>query len=187
MNPTTPRNRALTVVSARLFALAFSPLSADDSGSTKVTENTLRLAEGQRSPAADLEDFAWLAGLWSGEGLGGKVEESWTPPSAGSIVGTFKLIDVEDGKETPNFYEFMSIFEAETGLVLRLKHFHPDVTGWEEKNDFVTFPFVKAEGRRIYFGGLTYEHTEDDALHIYLAMRTNDGMREVEFHLERMD
>lgn len=182
MNPSTARLAAFLV----LLVAASLPLAGEDSSVVKVTDNTLRLAEGVTAPPASLDSLAWMAGLWAGEGLGGKVEESWTPPSAGSMIGTFKLIDVKDGAETPNFYEFMTILETEGSLDLRLKHFHPDVTGWEEKDDFVSFPFVKAEGNRVYFRGLTYERTEDDDLHIYLAMRTRDGTREVEFHLERV-
>lgn len=182
MNPSTSRLATFLV----LLVAASLPLAAEDSGVVAITDNTLRLAEGVTAPPASLDSLAWMAGLWAGEGLGGKVEESWTPPSAGSMIGTFKLIDVKDGSETPNFYEFMTIFETEGSLDLRLKHFHPDVTGWEEKDDFVSFPFVKAEGNRVYFRGLTYEKRSEDELKIYLAMRTRDGTREVTFEFERV-
>ena len=172
-------------LSVSLLAGAPSFIAAAAAEFVAVTENTLRLAEGSTAAQADLADLAWIAGHWSGEGFGGQVEETWTPPSAGSMVGTFKLSSEQDGILQPSFYEFMAIFETDEGLVLRLKHFHPDVKGWEEKDEFVDFPLVKIDGRRVYFRGLTYERTTDDELRIYLAMRTSAGMREVEFKLAR--
>ena len=40
----------------------------------------------------DVEDFAWLAGYWRGEGLGGVCEEIWSEPLAGSMIGLFRLV-----------------------------------------------------------------------------------------------
>ena len=161
-------------------------LAADDAQVVQHTENTLRLADPSRAVTADLDELAWLAGFWRGEGFGGVVEEAWTPPSAGTMVGTFKLIGEEEGRPQPSFYEFMAILESDAGLVLRLKHFNPDVTGWEEKDDYVSFPLVKIEGSRVYFRGLTYERTAEGDLKIYLAMRTKDGVKEVAFELGRV-
>lgn len=44
-------------------------------GQQRITENTVRLAEGAASPPAVLADMAWLAGSWTGTGLGGQAEE----------------------------------------------------------------------------------------------------------------
>src|SRR5688572_22036134 len=93
----------------------------------KNTENTLKLAEGQTGEKAVIADMAWLAGSWSGEGLGGISEEVWGPPAAGVMVGTYRLI--KSGKAV--FYEMCWMLEAEGTLILRLKHFDPDLTGWE--------------------------------------------------------
>ncbi len=46
----------------------------------KSTEHTLKLGKGGRSEPASIEDVAWLAGNWKGEGFGGIVEEAWAPP-----------------------------------------------------------------------------------------------------------
>ena len=185
MNRITPHFAGPIARFALILVCSSMVFAEDDARVVAVTENTLGLAENGRAATVELDELAWLAGRWAGEGLGGRVEESWTPPSAGSMVGTFKLASREDGAWKPSFYEFMAIFETAEGLVLRLKHFHPDVKGWEEKDEFVDFPLVKIEGRRVYFRGLTYERTAEDDLRIYLAMRTSDGMREVEFELAR--
>ena len=40
-------------------------------------------------------------------------------------------------------------------MVLRLKHFNADLTGWEEKDDMVTFRLLGLEPCAAYFHGLT--------------------------------
>ncbi|MDX1385808.1 MAG: DUF6265 family protein, partial [Thermoanaerobaculia bacterium] len=149
-------------------------LAAASHADSRLTENTLRLDEGQASPPATLESVAFLAGSWVGEGLGGEVEEVWAAPSGGSMVGAFKLL--RDGE--PSFYEILLVLEEEGSLVLRLKHFDPDLTGWEEKDDFVSFPLVKMGKNEAWFRGLTYRLVEDE-LHIFLALRTKEGRKEV--------
>ena len=160
--------------------------SSEDSQVTSITANTLRLVDGATAGSAKASDVAWLTGVWVGEGMGGVAEEAWLPPSGGSMVGAFKLLDrADDGAVKPNFYEFMTILEVGDTLELRLKHFNPDVTGWEEKADFVTFPLVKVDPRRAYFRGLTYELKGEDELRVYLAMKTEEGSKEYEFVFKR--
>lgn len=76
---------------------------------------TLSLAAGQTSPKASIEQLSWLARHWRGEALGGIVEEHWAPPSAGSMVGTFKL----STKGKVKFYEIEIIREVAGSLVLQ--------------------------------------------------------------------
>jgi hypothetical protein len=77
---------------------------------------------------ATLSDFAWLAGHWTGPGLAGAAEETWTGPAGGSMLGMYRL--VREGKVV--FYEILTLTEKDGSVVLRLKHFNPDLTGWEE-------------------------------------------------------
>jgi hypothetical protein len=133
---------------------------------------TLRLPAGAARPPARVTDFAWLAGQWVGEGLGGQFDEVWSAPAAGSIVGYFRLI--KDGK--PVFYEILTLLEIEGSVEMRLKHVNPDMTGWEEKNGFVTFKLVKQDETGAYFDGLTFRRNGPDALDVYLALRNrSDG------------
>jgi hypothetical protein len=147
------------------------------------TPNTLRLAADAPRPKATVADLAWLAGRWTGEGLGGRIEETWSPPDAGSMVGYFRL--VKDGK--PVFYEIMTILEVEGSLQLRLKHVNPDMTGWEEKNDFVTFRLVKQDDTGVWFDGLTFRRTGADTMDGYLALRnrTTGAVSEEKFSYRR--
>ena len=100
------------------------------------------------------------------------------------MVGTYRL--VKDGK--PVFYEMMWLLETEGTLSLRLKHFNPDLSGWEEKDKSVDFKFVKKDGKRLYFSGLTFEQASKTELNIYLALRQRDGtLKEEVFKMKRMN
>jgi hypothetical protein len=57
------------------------------------TEHTFKLDDPENRPAATLDDVSWLVGNWSGEAFGNTFEEGWNPPSAGSMIGFFKLMD----------------------------------------------------------------------------------------------
>ena len=150
-------------------------------GSEAQTANTLRRSEGA-APAGTLADMAWLAGRWEGEGLGGRVEEVWSPADGGAMMGMFRL--VREGK--PVFYEFLTLRETERGLAMQLKHFNPDMTGWEEREKFVEFLYVGSEGKRVFFEGLTFDRSEEGQLTVHLAIRRKDGgVREETFRMRR--
>lgn len=97
------------------------------------SQNTLSLSVGQSSPKAQLKDISWITGHWKGTAFGGDFEEVWLPAMGNSAMGTFKL--VVDGKV--NFYEMLTIVEENETLTYRLKHFHGDLKGWEEKDEVV--------------------------------------------------
>jgi len=153
------------------------------SAQQRITENTVRLADGAASPPATLGGMAWLAGSWTGEGLGGQVEEIWSPPQAGAMMGMFRL--VHDG--TTSFYELMTLVEEGGSLVLRVKHFGPDLTGWEEKAETVDFALAAAAGDRYYFDGLTFHRHGNDATTNYVRISSKDGaVREEAFRYTRV-
>jgi hypothetical protein len=146
------------------------------------TGHTLRLAEGASPAAATIDEMSWLAGRWTGTGLGGETEETWSPPMAGEMVGTFRL--VRAGK--PVFYEFMRLSVTDRGLAMQLKHFSPDMKGWEEREKFVEFRYLKTEGKTVYFEGLTFRRDSDSELTIFLALKSRDGqVREETFRMTR--
>ena len=99
------------------------------------TEHTMKLGEEGRSQPASIEDVAWLAGNWKGEGFGAIVEEAWAPPLGGTMMGMFRLVN----DDKVNFYELMLIQEDEGTLVLRVKHFSSEFEAWEEKDGSIDF------------------------------------------------
>lgn len=129
--------------------------------------NTVRLAPGEPRPKATVADLAWLAGQWEGEGLGGAVDEVWSAPAGGAMVGYFRLVV----GNKPVFYEIMTLLEAEGSVEMRLKHVHPDMKGWEEKDAFVTFKLVRHDDTGAYFEGLTFRRAGPDRIDVFLALR----------------
>ena len=166
----------------KIFLLLVSLLCAPAWAQEKNTEHTMKLAAGQAPSPASVNDMAWLAGRWLGEGMGGQSEEAWGPIYQGRMLGTFT--HSEGGK--PVFHEFMIVMEVDGKLVVRLKHFNPDLTGWEEKDKFVDFKFVAKKDGAMYFNGLTYMPDGKDGLKIYVALRKKDGtLHEELFSLKR--
>lgn len=64
-----------------------------------------------------LEDFAWLAGCWTGDQTGRASEERWTKPKAGMMLGTGQT--VKGGKTTA--FEFMRIHEEKGDIFFTAK------------------------------------------------------------------
>jgi len=129
--------------------------------------------EKQLSPK--LENIAWLSGTWYGEAFGGQTEEIWSEPSGGSMMASFKLIN--EGKVT--FYEIEVIREIENTLILQLKHFGPDLKGWETKDETVDFPLKEITKTKVVFEGMTFEKVSDNEMNIYVDIKNDDGNVEV--------
>lgn len=147
------------------------------------TEHTWQLTDGESRPAATIEDAAMLVGSWTGTAFGQRFEETWNPPSAGTMVGMFKLI----GDEGVSFYELMLLTEEEDTLFLKVKHFNPDFIAWEEKADYVTFKLVKKSPDELHFGGLSFYRRGDDRMDGYIVMRSGDQVSEQPLVFERVN
>lgn len=148
-----------------------------------LTPNTFTAPQGIPGARATIDDMAWLAGRWTGPGLGGETEETWSAPSAGTMMGMFRL--VRGGKVV--FYEFLTLIEQEGTLFLKLKHFNPDLTGWEEKDRFVTFRLLESTPAELRFDGLTFRRAGTGGMNVFLAIRNrHDGsVREEAFSMIR--
>jgi len=160
-------------------ALLFVVLPA--AGQSRHTENTLRLDEGKTGPPASIKDIAWLAGFWQSEAFGGQVEDVWSAPSAGTMMGMFKV--TQDG--TPSFYELQLIVEREGSLAWLVKHFSAEFSGWEEKAAYVTFPLVRLTEDAAFFAGLTVRRVTSNELRVFLVMEQEAGPVEVEMVYRR--
>ncbi len=160
----------------RAIALCLSLLVASHGAMTAEprTEHTFGLSEGETRPAATLDDARWLVGAWTGAAFGANFEEVWNPPSAGSMIGFFKLFD-DDGVK---FYELLLLTDDDDTLSLKVKHFNPDFTAWEEKADFVNFRLVKKDHDALHFGGISFYRRDDDTMDAYIVMRHGDEVRE---------
>lgn len=137
------------------------------------TPNTLKLKEGATSPAAKIADMSWYAGRWVGKGFGGDLEENFGPAMGNSMIGSFRLVQ----DNTPVFYEFIAIIAENGTLAYKVKHFNPDLTGWEAKEEYTTFPLVKMGEQTVWFDGMTIKRVGDEVT-LYLAMKEDGQVSE---------
>lgn len=150
---------------------------------TQPLGHTLAYVEGTPRPKAAIRAMAWLAGHWRGPALGGISEEFWSDPAGGAMMGMFR--SVKDG--TVVFYELLTIVEDAGSLVLKLKHFHPDLKGWEEKDEMREFPLVKLGDREIFFDGMTFRRDGKNSMTIFVRFENQDGsLREEAFVYRRV-
>ena len=156
------------------FGLAIVIAAGSAHAQSQRTEHTYRLDDPEVRPAATLADVAWLAGSWTGTAFGQRFEEVWNPPSAGSMVGMFKLYQ---GDEV-SFYEILLLIEEEGSLAIRVKHFSPEFVSWEDKTDYVSFPLVRVDEDAVHFSGLSFYRIDEDTIDGYIVMKSDAGIRE---------
>lgn len=148
----------------------------------------LRAEETTAAPTLTVSDLAWLAGQWQGELNGALIEEHWSTPAGGVIMGMFRWVKpAEEGaREGANriaLYELFVLEPDDEGQpVLRLRHFSPGLVAWEEKDAPMELRLVEAGPNRALFqkqGGdeavrLEYSRPEPDEL---LAILVDGGKR----------
>lgn len=155
---------AMRIASVFALLLSLAPAPA-------LAQQTRVLGPGAASPAAKVSDLAWLVGEWSGEGFGAVLHETYSAPIGGQMPGHFSV--AREGK--PEMYEFVMIAEVGDSIEYRVRHFNPDMTAWEEKERFVRFPLVAAEGDNWYFDGLTIRRTGPDSSEHVVRIKGKDG------------
>ena len=83
-------------------------------------------------------DFSWLAGTWQGEVEGDFVEEQWSAPAGGVLMGMFRWVQGgKDGKLA--LYELLSLEPGAEGPILWLRHFGLRLVGREDKEGAIAF------------------------------------------------
>ncbi len=175
--------RAVSAIVATAIIFGASLMSTVARAESLRTEHTYQLDDGEARPAATIDDVAWLSGSWTGTAFGADFEEVWNPPSAGSMVGMYKLM--RDG--AVDFYELLLIVEEEGSLALKVKHFTDAFVAWENKPDYVTFRLVKLEENAVHFSGLSFYRVDENQIDGYIVMRTNSGIKEEPMRYERVE
>jgi hypothetical protein len=157
------------VVAGAVFSLAGLLIAEENERMT----NTLRLEDGMESPPATIDDVKWIAGNWTGPAFGGIGEEMWGQPRDGSMMGSYRLVQ----NDKVIFYEIQTFVEQGNSLVFRLKHFNPDLSGWEDKeaSAAVVFPLVKVSDHAVFFDGITFRKLENGTLQLHLRLDSGDG------------
>lgn len=153
-----------------LFVLILLSLTSVSNAQDSNTKNTLKLNESIIQQKATINDVKWLQGNWTGVGFGNFSQEVWAKPSAHSMMGMFQMIK----NDKVVFYELFHIIEKNSSLLLEIKHFNADLTGWEEKEKKVSFPLIKIEEQKVWFDGITYLR-KDNKLFAWVAIKNKDG------------
>jgi Domain of unknown function (DUF6265) len=117
-----------------------SPTSVPDS-ETAQTPST-----ANATPKATLADFAWLEGHWQGTWGPRVAEQSWTSPKAGTMLGTFRL--VEDEKTL--VLELFTLVEKPEAINFYIRHFTPALVPWE-KTDATFLKLVDFDATKVLF------------------------------------
>ena len=95
-----------------------------------------------------VSDLSWLSGAWYGQVGDDLIEEHWSGPAVGTLMGMFRWI--HEGQV--RFYELLTIEPDGDQLLMRIKHFGPGLIGWEEKDQAVTLALVGLQtGEAIFY------------------------------------
>ncbi len=130
----------------------------------------------QSNALSSWDKISWLTGDWVGDGFGGVSYETWTEPIEDIMLGVFR--HVSDGQN--NFFELISISKKEDGqLVMKLRHFNPDMNAWEDKEGQLVWELKGLSKNSVTFGPCTYKLVDPDKMEISLIMN-NDGQIETE-------
>ncbi len=127
-----------------------------------------------------------LQGNWQGKIGDDIVDEYWSIPLADTIMGMFRWI--KDGKVS--FYEMVVIDNVDGIIKLKIKHFNSDLTGWEEKSDFVYYVLLDMTDSEIIFGSddpnekgrIIYKRPSETKLIAVLEMSKSGQTLEFEFN-----
>lgn len=152
--------------------------------------NTHRIDDAEVTPALDLHALHWMAGAWMGSIDGDPIEEHWSTAAGDTMMGMFRWLK----DQQVYLYEFIVISNSELGTTLQIKHFRPDLVGWEEKDSAITYFFQSLEGQSVTFGNakfgdesrvLQYTLNEQGQLIVTLYSSENGEPKNYEFIYSR--
>lgn len=138
----------------------------------------------------DVAQLAWLTGQWSGTTASDPVDEHWSTPAGGVLMGMFRWLKAD----ALYLYEFLTIEPEGDSLLLRIKHFGRGGIGWEEKEEsteFVLESLTHHEARFLYrhpsntFRRLIYRRPDANTLVVLLELDAA-AERVIEFHYQSM-
>ena len=120
--------------------------------------STSAIAQTPEANKTGLNDLSWLSGCWEGRQGEATVEEHWSKPSGGSMIGFGRTVD---GNKTTTF-EFMQ-FRERNGVLT----FMPQPRG----GTLVFFPLKDSFG-----GRFTFENKEHDFPQRVIYERKSQGL-----------
>ncbi|HEX2165235.1 MAG TPA: DUF6265 family protein [Thermoanaerobaculia bacterium] len=151
----TLRPLARAAASAAVLVASAVPAAAETPAAEAAAAAPLRVA-----------DLGWLAGSWRGSSGEAPIEEQWTAPDDGVMVGVFRWGRGEE------MYEILLLEDTPDGVALRIRHFGPGLlVAWEEKDAPAVFrPVEHGDGWALFA-----EEGDDEEATRLLYRREADG------------
>ena len=100
---------------------------------------TMASGRGVQAPKTSLDSLAWITGSWTGTARGVEMEEHWTSPKGGSMIGIHR--DVAKGRTVS--FEFLRI-EMQKDQIVYLSM--PN-----GRSPATPFPLKEVSGTRVVF------------------------------------
>ncbi|VXC66685.1 conserved exported hypothetical protein [Sphingomonas sp. T1] len=158
-----------------VFALAILFHASPSSAQRANPRAMIKLhAEGRQAPRATIADMAWIEGHWIGDMPDGPVEHVLLSPRFGQLPGFVRAL----APQILAFYEIGVFAEIGHSLTLRVKHFTPELAGWEAQAAYIDRPLVDRNSTSFYFDGATFSRTGPDSFTVYFLNRSEGQERE---------
>ena len=94
-----------------------------------------------------LREFSWLEGEWIGKVGPDDVEEIWSSPRNGNMMGMFRWF--RDGKL--RLMELITVVDFDGRFLMKLKHFDAALHSFEAQNETTDFELVTlSENRAVW-------------------------------------
>lgn len=129
--------------------------------------NTASIRAGDQSPSSDrgrfsVNDLAWLTGRWVGQSANNSMEDYWSEPQAGLMMGMYKMVN-SDGKIV--VLEFETIQEIDGRVEFRFRHFNAKLEPWEETKEPLILHLVELSESKAVFVDPTPEKKKKNQPH----------------------
>ena len=164
-----PNRWAMPLAAAAAWLATATPAAAQ-----APRDQVRRATEGAAPVPATLAAVAWLVGYWIGAMPEGPVEQIFLPAAVGQMPSFVRATDA-DGIL---FYEISNIVARDGTIFLRLRHFTPELVGWEDGSGPSERPLVAREAGNLYFDRASFVRTGADSYTVYFL--NMDGEREGE-------
>ena len=115
-------------------------------------------------------------GIWHGDVQGPKEGETFLLEGAHGQMGGFARGYDKNGLM---FNEIITIMESEGSIEFRLKHFSPELHGWEPQNKPIRRPLIKITEDALYFDTVTYVKQDKDNYILYIRIPNKEGVMQV--------
>ena len=136
-----------------------------------------------------LEGLSFLAGSWHRQNGNTVMEEHWTAPSGGCMMGMMR--QVTEGKV--GVREFILLEEGEDGIRMSVKHVGPKMA--DIPGRAYTLKLAKFDGTEAVFENpgegtlkaVIYRKLSDGGLYAGIRVDRNGQIRDIDFHFKRME